>query len=220
MEQIWNFIEQEQNGKVCYNKEKLDLILRCLDDEKLLNEIDKTLVVGVDPISSYINYFNKIKDFFAIGSNIIELGFGDFPIMSFLIDQEQRKINQGQIIAYDGCRIAYSEFEIEGPQKTSIAPLGNIIYNFERIDQHTNLPPYDLIFGIKTCKGLINLVERANKDQKDFFLVPCDCYPPEIINYLYNLALKGTDSSHELIIDDSLDKAYPILVRKKKKREK
>ena len=216
MEQIWNFIKQDKNGNAHYNKEKLNLILRCLNDKTLLKATDKSLTVGIDPLSSYIYYFNKIKELYGIGINIIELGFGDFPIMSFLIDEEQRKRNQGHITAYDGCSIAHSEFEIEKPWKTPIAPLGNIIYNFSHIDEKTIIPPYDLIFGIKTCNGLINLVKRANQDGKDFFLVPCDCYPPEIINYLYDLALKETDSSHELIIDDSLDKSYPILARKKK----
>ena len=204
MEHIWNFIEQDKNDNAHYNKEKLNLILQYLNNKSLLEKTDKSLIVGIDPLSSYIYYFNKIKELYGIGINIVELGFGDFPIMSFLIDTEQRKINQGQIIAYDACQIPYSEFEIENPYKTPITPLGNIIYNFSKIDESSNIPSYDLIFGIKTCSGLIDLVKHANKDGKDFFLVPCDCYPPVITKYLYKLASKGTDSSHELILYDSL----------------
>lgn len=217
MEIIWDYIERDKDGIDRYNPRLLNLITECQNDDALLRRTSQSLIVGVTSLRAYTHYFKKLQEYFDLGCSIIELGFGDFPIMSYLIDQEQKRIQRGQIIAYDGWSKAYQRQNNKEPWKSQVVPLGNIQYNFSNITEDTILPPYDLIFGIKTCRGLIDLVNRANQDGKDFFLVPCDCYPPDITDYLYNLAATATDEEHELIIDDSFDKKYPILTRKRKK---
>lgn len=218
MEYIRDFIIHTEDGKAHYDKEKLDLILKCLHNETLLQETSKKIYVGVDPLYLYINYFNKLKSLFDLKINIIELGFGEFPIMSFLIDHEQTILNHGHITAYDAVSQPYNKLDIDLSWQTPIAPLGNIHYKFSRLNRNTILPDYDLIFGIKTCSGLTEIIRLANRDKKDFFLVPCDCYPPEFVNYLYNIAKEGTNNDSEIIIDDSFSKEYPILARRKKSK--
>lgn len=215
MEYIWNFIIHTKDGKTHYDKEKLNLILRCLYDKTLLQETSKNLYVGVDSLYLYINYFNKLKNLFDLKTNIIELGFGGFTIMSFLIDHEQTILNSGSITAYDAVSQPYNKPDIDISWQKPIAPLGNIQYKFSRLNRNTILPDYDLIFGIKTCSGLTEIVRLANRDKKDFFLVPCDCYTTSFVNYLYNIAKEGTDKNSEIIIDDSLNKSFPILARRK-----
>lgn len=216
MEHITDLIKTDINKNPYYNEVTLNLMIKCLYNKELLKQMDQTIYVGVCHLSRYIDYFYKLKEYFDLGINIIELGFGEFPIMSFLIDHEQKNINRGSIHAYDGSSIEFSNFDIENNWKNKIAPLGNINYNFNYIKEYTTLPDYDLIFGIKACHGLIDLVKKANMDKKDFFLVPCDCYPKNFINYLYNLAKNETTKDQELLIDDSIEKSFPILVRRKK----
>ena len=170
MEQIWDTIYQDESGIIKYDQEKLDLILKCINDKELLKEVSEQLRVGIDPLSSYITYFNKIKEYFDIQTDIIEVGFGRFPIMSFLIDQEQSKYQSGSITAYDILSIQYNKLDIEMKWKTPVAPLGNIKYRFAHLSRNTISKKYDLIFGIKTCSGAIDIVRKANNDKKDFFI--------------------------------------------------
>ena len=180
MQYIWDSIIYTQDGLAHYDKKDLDLILKCLNDDTLLQKISNQLSVGTDPLYLYIAYFNKLKTLFNLGTNIIELGFGKFPIMSFLIDHEQSILKQGSITAYEVVSKPYNSIETDLSWKTPIAPLGNIQYKFSRLTRNTILPDYNLIFGIKTCSGLTEIVRKANYDKKDFFLdnqfIPWDAY--------------------------------------------
>ena len=106
----------------------------------------------------YKKCFNIIKEEYGLEQNILEIGAGAMPILSMYIDKEQK---EGTITAYDKYLV---------PNK-----LGNIkIYkrNFENKD---NVKNYDLVVGIYPCEASYLLIKKASEQNKDMFLLPCDC---------------------------------------------
>jgi hypothetical protein len=64
MEYMTDLIKIDKNGNPYYSQETLNLILRCLNEEQLLKEMNQLIHVGTCHLSTYINYFKKIKEYF------------------------------------------------------------------------------------------------------------------------------------------------------------
>lgn len=189
-----------------YKQEILNSILDCLTDSKKLSKLTKKLKVGDGDLERYVTFFYKLKQYFSLTGNIVEFGYGDFPIMSFLVDHEQQIQGSGTITAYGK---NYSE--------QTQPPLGNIIFKDELIKKETCLGKCDLLFGIYPCHGSFDMIDKANSLGIDFFLVMCDC-PPFYgdYHYLYEYAGKGIDDESELIVDYGISKVEPIIIKCKK----
>lgn len=154
----------------------------------------------------YLGYLAKIKEYFDLGQDIIEVGSGKFPIMSYYIDCEQTKINCGSITAYDpdligGC-------------------IGNVILKHENFAITNDISNCKFLIGIMPCQATEIFVKKANMERKEFFLAMCSC-SPYYGNYkkLYEFIKQTQDENTEIIVD-YLDKKYhieeAILIKKKK----
>lgn len=193
-----------------YNQDVLDLILRCMGNLSLLHIYNMQLKVGDGPLKNYFDFFNKLKEYFSLDRNIVEFGFGDFPIMSFLIDLEQQKLGSGKITAYDKLYTGET-------YERRIAPLGNIHFVDEFIEEDTDLGDCDLIFGVyPCCPGSFKLIDKANSLDIDFFLVLCDC-PPFYKNhdYFFEYAQKSLPEGSELLVDKKSCFGTPIIIKRK-----
>ena len=233
---IWDMIEydgdDDEDGH--YNQEALDAILECVEDEKKLEELSPRIRVGDTKLENYIGYFKRLRHHFSLTGNIVECACGQFPIMSFLIDAEQRKQGKGTIRAYDKPtsfipnsvmgRFHYKDKYLKaGKEKfgglfiqTPRAPLGNIDFRYEYIEPETDIGKCDLIFGVYTCMASINLVNKANSLGANFFLGMCDCGGGGDFRYLYDYIKKTMGANDELIVEAEHSHLYPIFIVKRK----
>lgn len=116
--------------KLKYNEDELNLLLSCLNDFAVAKEA-KYLIVGYENLLAYIDYFKCLKKYFDLGCGVVEFGCGSFPIMSYFIDLEQKKLGTGSVRAYD---IMLNK-----------VGLGNIVIKPSLINMGTDLGKYDLM---------------------------------------------------------------------------
>lgn len=190
-------------GLYHYKRNILDSIIECLSNPNKLHEMDQKIRICDGPLSTHIAYFYKLISYFPLTKNVVEFGFGSFPLMSFLVDYMQQLQGSGTITAYD-----------ENFSKIDMPPLGNIDIKYEYIKKETCLDKCDLLFGIYPCYGTLDMIDKANSLGVDFFLVLCDCYPD--YKYFFDYARKGIDNESEIIIDSEICKTEPIIIKRKK----
>ena len=141
---------------------------------------------------------------------------GTFHKVADKIDQYQTSIGKGSITGMDPLLITTS--------------LGNIRLNREIFNINTDISKYSLVTGFYPCDPTLDIITKANKEDKDFTLALCGCThysnPYQFylnpsydgwLNYLYNCALETVPSDRKIEFDDVEGFEYPIIFSKKKR---
>ena len=185
--------------KYNYNEyERFGVLYTIFDEDKRQCDISAQIraYLNIDKgyNNSYIGYFNLLKKYFDLGSDVVEVGSGHFPIMSHYIDKEQIKIKKGTITAYD--------------PKLVLSKLGNIILQKKEFAISTVIKQSSLLVGISPCNATDVIIKKAYQDETEFFISMCFC-PPYNGDYklLYDFAKKNSEPNSEIIVEN-LSKKY------------
>ena len=163
----------------------------------------------------YRKFVNLISEEFSLEGNIIEIGCGNFPIVSYHLSKI--KTSKGTITAYD--------------PRVITKPVENIKLVKEEFSYNTDLKPYNLVVGYFACDVTETIIKRACDEEKDFIVGLCGCthFPRSYfldgniatkeswLDYLYNMAQKHKSSACDLSVKylDDIDN-YPIIEGKHK----
>lgn len=181
-----------------------DCLTQIYDALGLLNEDE----------NPYIGFRNIIEKNFGLDINILEIGGGVYPALSYNINKRQKEIGKGSITVYDpmlskglvsdGVRLVKQGFNYDIP-----------------------INEFDLIIGKEPCAATEMIIEVCNNDNKSMIISPCKCYGllPEYIEYdedglatWYNYVLEMMED-YDQIKTEYLDEKYnydnPIYVKKR-----
>lgn len=151
----------------------------------------------------YKCYLKKLKEYFTIEQNILEIGCGCFPALARLIDMEQTSLNKGTITAYD--------------PYLSTTNVGNIILFKRKIDKE-DLSDFDLLISTLACESADIALEKSYEYKKPLFLGICEC--SESKDQVYQKAKRFLDSGAEIEMDEfkiaEHNRTYPILIKRYK----
>ncbi len=147
--------------KKSYNPQMLSFIKENFGQDEetdVLKQIYAELGILEKTENIYLECLDKIKELYGIEKNILEVGCGAYPILSKYIDEEQK---EGTITAYD----------------TYLAPskIGNIKLYRRNLTTEDDVKKFDLLVGVLPCNATTLIIEKANKNKKDFFIAPCKC---------------------------------------------
>lgn len=189
-----------------------DLVVQVYSACGLLNEIDNI----------YLEFIQKIKKYFTLDTNIIDVGGGFYPALASYINEEQIKLGKGSITVFDPLLI---------PSK-----LKNIILKKEEFTEETKVDKCDLIIGTYPCEATIPIIRNARKNHNEFSIALCGCthFSKEYLytipfymshhitklwnDYVMDETYKNLPNDMEVKIDyfDNPNHPYPILTKKYK----
>ena len=168
----------------------------------------------------YEEHFNKLKDNFDLGCNVLEVCSGILPVFSNLIAAHQIKIGVGTITAFDPKLFM------------QMSKYKNMKLHKEKVTLQTDISGFDLVTAILPCEATEDVLTLACQNQKDFYIALCGCEHgnDEYEDYMYsqphyermiNVAKKLVKENNNgtLVIDKLSDKYnydYPILYNKRK----
>lgn len=189
----------------------------------IVHQIDAYLGFLDETNNRYLGYLKKLKQYFSLEQDILEIGGGHFPTMAYYIDQAQAQLQQktkvGTITTYD--------------EHLVTTKLGSIKLKKESFTEYHFLENYQLVVGIMPCEATELIVRKSCEEQKDFFLAFCGCIhfssDMAYINsfsgnekcfqdYIYHIASTNKEEGSVLIkdyLDSSYGVPYPILIKKK-----
>ena len=175
---------------------------------------------GILKNNFYLEHLNKIKQYFNITGNLLEVGSGVIPAFGNLVAKEQLRIGKGNITLYDPMLI------LDKPKYPNMKLVK------KEFTLNTDVSNFDLITGILPCGATEDIIESACKNNKNFYIAMCGCthfktfplfkpltaeaYQDQVISMTNNL-LKKYDNGELVIekLDDSYELNYPILYNKK-----
>ena len=168
------------------------------------------------PMITYDRFIDYLKEHNGLDQDFLEVSCGMYPVLADKIDQYQTSIGKGSITGMDPLLITTS--------------LGNIRLNREIFNINTDISKYSLVTGFYPCDPTLDIITKANKEDKDFTLALCGCThysnPYQFylnpsydgwLNYLYNCALETVPSDRKIEFDDVEGFEYPIIFSKKKR---
>lgn len=188
------------------------------------SQIFDELGIIPDDKNVYYGYLSKLKEIFDLSCNILEIGGGYIPSFSQKIALEQIKIGKGTITVCDPLLI------------TKKSKYKNLHLSKKAFTHKTNISNYDLLVGIFPCSVTLLIIEKALKENKDFFIGLCGCihnynfdkkiygyfvkYPDEfnriLIEYINDMVIKsGRSDIGVTYLSDSYNVSYPIIYSKK-----
>ena len=157
----------------------------------------------------YYGIFDKIKKFYNINSDVVEIGSGAYPRLAEIIDDFQTKSKIGTIKAYDPL--------------LAVSKLGNIKLYKKRFDTNTKIKEGSLLIASSPCNATLDIIKKANDEDLEFFIALCGCTHENFknyddwINYVFDYAI-STNKNGAKIYKDELDKNYdydyPIIFKK------
>lgn len=188
----------------------------------LLAQIYSRIGVFNEYEDRYLQYVKLLSNEFSLCGNILEVGAGRFPIVSYHLSKI--KCRKGTITAYDP-RLVTNELE----------KIKLVKKNFTMED---DIEKYDLIIGFAPCDATETIIRQACKNKKDFSIATCGCtihFPLEFykskknyteqewFDYLYLLAseIKSEDCLIDIkYLPSSFNYKYPIIQGKHIKTKK
>lgn len=209
-----------------YDEEALifirDNFLHFLNKGIRVDVVDQALVAVdllPDDVNLYKRYIEFLQQRYSLEQDILEVGCGRFPAFSKYVDIAQRKSGKGTITAYDPYLVTIN--------------FGNIKLYKKLFDKNTSLSNYSLITSVRPCDITLNLIERANAEDKDFSILTCGCtHFPSIYldhyrntptredwrNYLIERATKNLSKGRIIDIDFIKGSENPIISSRKKSK--
>ncbi len=186
-----------------------------LNNPDILNQIYDALGMFKEE-NTYLAYLQLLEQYFDISSNILEIGGGFYPAFATHIRDRQLKTGKGTITVYDKMLITES--------------LPNMKLVKKDFTMNDSVKQYDLLVGILPCDATTLIIKKANDENKNFFIVLCNCThfsrqylmfnEPTIEkwrNYIINFFESTKQSSDKLLVLDSPTKYsdYKVLIKKK-----
>jgi len=120
-------------------------------------------------INPYYQMMKEIEKNFGLDRDIIEIGCGMFPALSYEIAKRQQEIGKGTITAFDEQLITKT---LDG--------ITLINKNFTLI---TPISKNALIVGRKPCHGTETMIKAATSNKLEMYLQLCYCYEHRPNNY-------------------------------------
>lgn len=159
---VKRFITQYTEVLSFKQEKQLIVGLQVNSDYEFLKQVYSYLNIIHENENEYLAYFNYLKENFNLGSDIVEIGAGEFPVLAHYIDTYQRKIGKGTITIYDPCTI--------------VKKLGNIIIKKEEFTKDCKLNKVDLLVGYHPCEATTAIIDYRNESKHvPFSLVKCPC---------------------------------------------
>lgn len=196
-EALENFL-QHYDGKLDIRVKKY--ITRHISDEEnerisIISEIRSLCDYDNYEEDKYKNIFNELKNNYDLNCNVLEVGAGFFPVMSYYIDDYQK--TNGTISAIDPNIIDKK--------------IGNVKLIKDKFSAESYKDDYDLIFGVYPCCATKEIILSANKLKKPFLIALCGCYDADItIDYA-----KNTKEDNAVIDVKYVDgSSYPVIEKK------
>lgn len=185
-------------------EKKLRTILKEMDNPEIFLRLAKENRIDGTTISLYHQFYDLLRKYFDLTGNVIEVGYGAFPIMSTLISMEQQRLGMGSVTAYERDNSGLDVDALEGMQ---------LFGEFNA--QEKSIKTCDLLVGISPCTGMGTMFDVARDNRIDYFIAICDCYH-NVYHMVYENAKSKLDSDSELIFDESISPNSPVLIKRKK----
>ena len=165
------FIEYLKMYGASYDKNNLKIIkdyfLSCLGIKSpnvLLAQIYSCVGAYSTVDDPYIGYLNKLKEFFNINCNILDVASGDYPAFGVQIAKEQLTLSNGTVTMYD-------------PNLVLGRPLiKNMVLHKEKFTKETVISNFDVVTSILPCSVTDLLLDRLLEEDKEFFVALCNCH--------------------------------------------
>ena len=109
----------------------------------------------------YLAYLKLLEQHFDISSNILEIGGGFYPAFATHVRDRQLQTKKGTITVYDKMLV------------TQDLPHMKLVKQDFKIQD--SVAPYDLLVGILPCDATTLIIKKANEENKNFFIVLCNC---------------------------------------------
>jgi len=103
---------------------------------------------------------NKLKEYFSLEQDILEIGCGHFPAFARLIDEEQQSLKKGAITAYDPVLVTEN--------------LGSIDLN-KKLLTDEDVSGFDLLVSTFSCDATNKVLAVAKENKLPYFLHMCNC---------------------------------------------
>ncbi len=131
-----------------------------LDNPDILNQVYDALGMYKDEIP-YADYLKLLEKYFDISSNILEIGGGFYPAFATHVHNRQLQTKKGTITVYDKMLVTQNLSGIKLVKKD---------FNIK-----DSVSQYDLLVGILPCEATTLIIKKANEENKNFFIVLCNC---------------------------------------------
>ncbi len=187
-----------------------------LNNPDILNQVYDALGMFKEE-NTYLAYLKLLEQYFDISSNILEIGGGFYPAFATHIRDRQLQTKKGTITVYDKMLV------------TQNLPHIKLVKQDFKIQD--TVAPYDLLVGILPCEATTLIIKKANEENKNFFIVLCNCTHfsrqylmfnrPTLENwrkYLKEIFDSTKKDNEEMLVLDSPTKYtdYKVLIKRQK----
>lgn len=187
-----------------------------LNNPDILNQVYDALGMFKEE-NTYLAYLKLLEQYFDISSNILEIGGGFYPAFATHIRDRQLQTKKGTITIYDKMLV------------TQNLPHIKLVKQDFKIQD--TVAPYDLLVGILPCEATTLIIKKANEENKNFFIVLCNCTHfsrqylmfnrPTLENwrkYLKEIFDSTKKDNEEMLVLDSPTKHtdYKVLIKRQK----
>ena len=187
-----------------------------LNNPDILNQVYDALGMFKDR-NPYLAYLKLLEQHFDISSNILEIGGGFYPAFATHVRDRQLQTKKGTITVYDKMLV------------TQDLPHMKLVKQDFKIQD--SVSPYDLLVGILPCDATTLIIKKANEENKNFFIVLCNCTHfsrqylmfnrPTLENwrkYIKEVFDSTKKDNEEMLVLDSPTKYtdYKVLIKKQK----
>lgn len=125
----------------------------------IINQVFETIGVNSElEHNIYKDFLIEMRKYYDVNKDLLEVSSGMVPAFALKLKELQTK---GSITVIDP---------------------DTIKYNFEGIDiirdnfrMSTDISPYDLIYAIEPCGATMDIIKKANVNDKDLILMMCGC---------------------------------------------
>ena len=163
----------------------------------------------------YESFFEYLKQDGHLEKDILEISCGRYPVLADMIDKYQRQTGVGTIAAYDPCLVT--------------TRLGKIKLYRDFFNYDTDTSRYTLLTGLYPCHTTINIIRKANIEDKDFVIGLCGCVHPFTnlkskaeptfegwLEHVKDVAERTAQDDREIIIEDVKGLKYPVISSRRK----
>ncbi|MBR4671990.1 MAG: hypothetical protein IKO78_02165 [Bacilli bacterium] len=163
----------------------------------------------------YDTFFEYLKQNGHLDKNILEVSCGRYPALADMIDKYQRRTGVGTIAAYDPCLVT--------------TRLGNIKLYRDFFNHDTDISAYTLLTGLYPCHTTLNIIRKANAEDKDFVIGLCGCIhsfnEPKVrpeptyegwLGHLQEVAQRTVHDDREIVLEDVKGLKYPVISSRRK----
>ena len=214
--------DKYSNYEISYLKENFERALKKYITGDNILQVRSEIGIINPQVDFYQENIDRIRKNFDVSCNILDVASGRLPAFANRIAKLQMKQQQGTITICD------PRLVIDNPKYP------NMTMTKEPLTEDTNIDQYSMITSIFPCEASELTLRRAIKENKDFYIILCDCskevYEKSTIRfvsaniyhrYLIKLAqtLMTNYRSDELVVE-YLDEKYapsgPILYNRKR----